>query len=97
MSTGTIWGSEDEEEKGISERGNVVSSDLEVEKPNALRGKIHRAAGERVEVHAKEFGRLMQVLKRMVIWMELSVGTGSDGTLRREDWKRMCFHRTEKN
>lgn len=67
---GIVWGLEEKEGKGISERGNVMSQDLEMEKPRAYRGTIGGPAGERVEVvevRAKEFGKLMQGLKRRVM------------------------------
>lgn len=75
MPAGTIWSIEDEKGNSISERGNVVSKDLEMKKPKVYRGTIGGPAGEKVEACAKEFAKLVQVLKRRVVWMELSVGS----------------------
>ena len=62
---------EDEERKGISERRNVVSKDLEMESPR--HGTVGQPTGERAGVYPGDFGKPTQVLKRRMTWIELSV------------------------
>lgn len=42
-------------------------------KSKARVGTVDGPVGERAEAHAREFGKLMQVLKRRVMWIALSV------------------------
>lgn len=69
---GRALDNEGEERKGISERGNVRSKNSEMESSRHI-GTIDRPAEERVGVHVTEFGKLVQVSKRRVMWIELSL------------------------
>lgn len=57
--------------KGVSERRNVVSKDLEMESPR--HGTIGQPSGERAGVYPRDFCKSIQVLKRRMMWIELSV------------------------
>lgn len=55
------------------QRKGMLEQRLGDGKSKACVGIVDGPAGERAEAHAREFGKLMRVLKRRVMWIALSV------------------------